>query len=235
MAEPAQSRKGPWTHRVLVHFFTVCLTVLIYWLLGFLMDDIRTWPGPDFATIETQLLDPRTVEQSKDLAVKMEETQRQIKDEGERQRILRESTQSSQETMRQLMEIQRLGLQKDVTPTAEEQKALADAETLFLTNQRRSQEINEKVATLDEQLRELQAQSRGAEVKLQAGRVEVQREFDLQMQRHDLKMAFISLAALSPFLALAAWLFFKHRTSLYSPMIYAYGLAVLLKIAAVMH
>ena len=34
-----QTHKGPWTHRLLVYFFTVLFGVLIYWLLGFVMRD----------------------------------------------------------------------------------------------------------------------------------------------------------------------------------------------------
>ena len=53
--------KGPWMHRFLVHLFTVVLAVLIYWLLGFMVDDIGTAPGPEYSKVEERMLDQNLV------------------------------------------------------------------------------------------------------------------------------------------------------------------------------
>lgn len=48
----AVANKGPFRHRVLVMLFTGMLTLLVYWLLGFFMQDIDRWPGPVYAELE---------------------------------------------------------------------------------------------------------------------------------------------------------------------------------------
>src|SRR6266852_5921917 len=108
-AQPAN--KGPWTHRFLVHLFTVILAVLVYWLLSFIIDDIGNWPGPQYTDLEQQRLDQTLVATSRDLQVKTADTEREISGQRVRQEILRDSTTNSQRTMNQLLEIQRLALQ----------------------------------------------------------------------------------------------------------------------------
>src|SRR4029079_6468862 len=61
------------------------------------------------------------------------------------------------------------------------------------------------------------------------------REWEGRIRDHDLKMAFFKLAALAPLMVVAAWLFLKKRSGLYAPLIYAFGLALLVKVAEVMH
>src|SRR5262249_16701527 len=122
--------KGPWMHRFLVHLFTVVLTVLLYWLLGFIVDDIGTAPGPEHAKVEERLLDPPLVKRSRDLQAKPADVNRQIRDQRSRQAILADSTASSQKTMNQLLEIQKLALQKNVTPGPDELKSLESSKEL---------------------------------------------------------------------------------------------------------
>ena len=63
--------------------------------------------------------------------------QREIEAQQERQVILRESRETAQTTMNQLLDIERLNLEKDVTPSEEEQSARAESQQLFLANQSR--------------------------------------------------------------------------------------------------
>src|SRR6516225_3065623 len=103
--------KGPWMHRFLVHLFTVVLTVLVYWLLGFIVDDIGTAPGPQYSEVEERMLEGALVKRSRDLQAKIGDVNRQIRDQKSRQEILADSTGNSQKTMNQLLEIQKLALQ----------------------------------------------------------------------------------------------------------------------------
>jgi predicted RNA-binding Zn-ribbon protein involved in translation (DUF1610 family) len=234
MAEQ-QTSKGPWTHRFLVHLFTVGLTVLMYWLLGFVIGDIGSWPGPDYSEVEQRLLDPKLLDQQKDLSEQIAETERDKKDQQTRQMVLRDSTSESQRTMSQLLDFQRLSLEKNVTPSEEEQKVLAESQQLFLKNQKQYQLLNKEVAQLDEQLRDLQQQQRDNEQQLETARKPVNQEFGDLSRRHDLKMAAIKLAVLVPLLVVAVVLLLKMRTAPYAPLVYAFGIAVLLKVGLVMH
>jgi hypothetical protein len=222
-------------HRFLVHLFTVVLTVLIYWLLGFIVDDIGTAPGPDYAKVEERLLDPTLVKRSRDLQEKSADVNRQIRDQRARQSILAESTASSQKTMNQLLEIQKLALQKDVTPSPDELKSLESSKELFLENQQQYQLLNERIAGLNNQSQDLEEEGRVVEQQLNELRKPVRAEFEKEGRAHDLKMAILKLAALAPLMIAAAWLFLTKRGGLYSPLIYAFGIALLVKVAEVMH
>ncbi len=48
--------KGTWGMRSLVIFFSVILGALIYWLLGFILSDLDTIPGPDLSQFEERTI-----------------------------------------------------------------------------------------------------------------------------------------------------------------------------------
>ncbi|MBI2925991.1 MAG: hypothetical protein HYY24_09830 [Verrucomicrobia bacterium] len=227
--------KVPWTHRVLVLLFTLLLGVLFYWLLGFVVKDIGTWPGPAYRDVEKRLVDQTLVERADELQRQNQDVTRAIADQKKRQDVLRDSTSNSERTMTQLLEIQKLALQKGVTPSEAEQKALAESEQLFLANQTQYQKLNETIAELTDRLRDLEAQQRDAAKRLEEQRPAVNEEFNRLQTRHQLKLAAFKLAALLPLLVVAVVLFLKQRTSLYAALIYAFGLAVLAKVILVMH
>lgn len=235
MSTPQPTPKGPWMHRFLVHLFTVILTVLVYWLLGFIVDDIGNTPGPQYSEVEERRLDQSLVARSGDLQVKTAETSRQIRDQRARQEILADSTTNSQKTMNQLLDIQRLALQKNVTPAPEELKSLENSKQLFLENQKQYQVLNEEIAKLNNQLQDLEERRRDLDRTLEEKREPIRREWETLLRAHDMKMAVLKLAALAPLLVVAAWLFLKKRGGLYAPLIYAFGIALLAKIALVMH
>jgi hypothetical protein len=150
--------------------------------------------------------------------------------------VLRDSTENSQRTMNQLLEFQRLSLEQGVSPSEEEQQALAESQQLFLANQQQYQQINEQIAQLEEQLRDLEEEQREVEAQLQTARQEVvyPRYEELQ-QRHNWKQAALKLAVLLPLLAVAIVLFWRGRGGSYSPMVYALGAALLVRVFLVMH
>jgi hypothetical protein len=222
-------------HRFLVHLFTVVLTVLVYWLLGFIVDDIGTAPGPQYSAVEERMLDQGLVKRSRDLQAKIGDVNRQIRDQKSRQEILADSTGNSQKTMNQLLEIQKLALQKNVTPSPDELKSLESSKALFLDNQRQYQLLNEEIARLNNQSQDLEEERRIVEQQLEGQREPVRREWESERRSHDLQMAVLKLAALAPLMVVAAWLFLKKRGGLYAPLIYAFGIALLVKVAEVMH
>ena len=227
--------KGPWTLRTLALLFTVLVGLLVYWLLGFVMRDIGTWPGPVYAEIEKSLSDGQLNQEATAVQKQMDETKRAIESRQQRQKVLRDSTSNSERTMNQLLELQRLALQRGVTPTQAEQTALAQSEQLFLANQQKYQEINEKIAVLTEQLQTLESQKRELNQDLEKQRQPVQKEYSVLVRRHNFKLAAIKLAVLVPLLVVAGILALKKRASLHAPLIYAFGIAVLVKVFMVMH
>ncbi len=226
---------GPWTHRLLVYSFTVAFGILVYWLLNFIVRDIATWPGPDYKQVEKAILDETVVAKLASLQSQIEETNRAIASRKQRQEVLRDSTSNSEKTMTQLLELQKLTLQKGVTPSPEEVKALTESQRLFLANQAKYQEMNDQIATLSDQLGDLQNQQRAAQKSLEEQRPAVRDEYDRLHSRHQFKLAALKLAVLLPLLGVAVWLFLKKRATLYAPLIYGFGLALICKVTMVMH
>lgn len=234
MADPRRPH-GPWTHRALVWGFSIALGFLIYWLLGFVVNDIATWPGPDYAALEKEQLEPALLREEEAIRIEERDNRTQTAALEKKQSLLRDSTQSSQQTMNQLLEIYRLGLEKNVEPTAEEQKALAEAEQRFLENQKRYQELNAEISTLHAQQVELDARQQTLAERLQKAREPIQKEYERLWQWHQYKLALAKLAFLLPLVTIAGWLFLRYRGSIYAPLIYAFGLALAVKVTMVMH
>ncbi|MBI3921594.1 MAG: hypothetical protein HY318_09275 [Armatimonadetes bacterium] len=227
--------KGPWLHRVAVVVFSILTGVLFFWLQSFVVEDIGNLKGPVYWKVEKRHLTPALVRQSKELDKKIVITNRRIADQKSRQELLRDSTSGSQRTMNQLLEMQRLSLRRNVKPSEAERKALAEGEALFLANQSRYQKLNEDIAKLSEEERGLEANKRGIESRLDKQRKEARKEFRVLLRKHHLKVAFLQLLFLVPMLLIAGYSFLKKRSSLYAPIIYAFGVATLVMVTAVLH
>jgi hypothetical protein len=235
MASSTQLNKGPWTHRVLVLFFTLLFGVLFYWLLGFLMRDIDTWEGPDYREVEKQSLEAGLLDEAASLKTRMEDTSRSLTEQKSRQSVLRDSTENAQRTLSQLQDMQRLALQKGMALSEAERQALEESLRLFLANQRQYQEINDRIAGLNEQSRQWQEQERLLNQRMESGRRRAQETYGKLQWQHQLKLAAVKLAVLLPLLLAAVFVFLKKRGGLYTPLVYAFGLAVLAKVILVIH
>ena len=231
----AVAPNGPWFHRFLIGLFSILLTILLYWLLGFLVDDLGNLPGPDYQALERELLAPELLATRDELAEQIGETERSIANEQTRQRLLRESTSSSQTTLNQLLEIQRISLEQDANLPEEQLQALVESERLFLENQTKDQQLTESITQLNERLSERKEQQRQHELALQEQRQPIQEDSSDRTQDHRLRVAAWKLSLLVPLLLLAAALFLFQRRSIYRPLIYALGIATLIKTFEVMH
>jgi hypothetical protein len=229
------SNKGPWVHRVLTIIFVAVFALLWFWLLGFVVDDIGAWPGPSYAELEGRRLDRNLVSEAAALQRQIADTERRIIDQKARQELLRDSTGNSQTTMNQLLEFQRSSLAKNVTPSDEERKALAESQQRFLTNQNQYQILNQQLVQLNEQLRNLKDKQQQSDDTLNRQRAPIRAEFERLQRTHDLRIAGLKLAVLIPLLVVGVILFRKHRTGPYAPIVYAFGGAILLKVGLVMH
>ncbi|SFJ04816.1 hypothetical protein [Planctomicrobium piriforme] len=235
MTAPAHPAKGPWLQRWLIRFFTVLFGILIYWLLGFLIDDISALSPPDYQALEQKMLDQSLLQQERTLIDREAELRREISTQQGRQTILRDSTNNAQTTMNQLLQFQKLSLEKDVKPSEEEQQALAESQKVFLSNQQQYQQLTEQVGLLQSQLNTVQNETSKLEKELEIAREPVRTEFGSQNRRHDLLVAAIKLAILAPLLIVAVGLFFKLRESIYVPLFVAFAIATGVKVLFVMH
>ena len=229
-----RTQRGPWGHRLLIFGFGVLLTVLLVWLLEFVVSDIGRWSGPEFEYIERKYVSQETLDNLEGLEKEMRALQVEIDDQKEIQGILRTSTENSRETMGQLVDIHKLNLEKDVKPTQVEQEALAESEARFLDNQKRFQEANEKIAGLSEQQRRVAQQIAALKEEIGEKRKPVKEAYDEAREVHLIKVAALKLAVIVPLLFVAAWFLLKHRTGPYAPIIYASFCATFWETGAVM-
>ena len=235
MTLPEARPQGPWSHRFLLWFFTVILALLIYWLLGFALGDISSWPGPDYQALEAQRLDAQTVREGSALEDQWKLVESRIADQNAQQQLLRDSTENSQRTMTQLLEFQRLNLQQSIKPSNDEQLALAESERRFLANQQQYQKINEELVKLDAERRALAARREEYQAKLEALREPIRIEYAELLYRHNLWLGTFKLVFLLPVLLVSVVLFVRFRRSSFVPLVYALGVAVLIRVGLVMH
>jgi hypothetical protein len=230
-----QKNKGPWRHRLFVGVFTVVFSVLIVWLLDFAVDDIGRIPGPKRDDIEKRFLDQNLVKQRDSVEKQIEELNRNISAQRERQSLLRDSTGRYEATLRQLLDLQRANAQKGVITGQGQRQALAQSVNLFLSNQQKDQALDEDILRLTDQQRQLEDQKRGIDDKLETQRKSANEEIDRLEQRHQRKLAALKLSLLIPLLAIALFVVAKRRIGIYGPLVYGAGIAILAQTALVIH
>ncbi len=227
--------KGLWLHRFAIHFFTFLLTILFFWVLGFLVRDIETIKGPDFEELETKHLDPDLQKSHEKLKKEAEELSLQIKNLKEKQSIVQQSSQNLQQTINQLLEIKRIELQKNQPQQAIDAPDFSNSLNVFLENQKKYQEYSLTIAERVEQEQNLQREIKKISDQLEAQRKTAWKEFETLHKHHRLKLAFLQLAILLPLLAVASFFILRKRKGLYFPIYLAFGIATLLKVGLVLH
>jgi hypothetical protein len=227
--------KGTWFHRFVVRLLTVFLGILIYWILGFLIRDIRGITGPDYATIEARYLDQGLVKEGEDLDRQIAELTKKLNNQTEAQRVLSDGSRSLQQTINQLLELQKLSLQKEVSPSPAEQANFSSSLALFLENQKKYQDLSQEIVVLVENKQHLVATRELISQQLERQRAPAYAEYQQLRHRHELKLAFLQLAVLLPILLVAVILLYRRRGSLYYPIFLALGVATLIRVSLVVH
>ena len=227
--------KGTWVHRFAIHLFTVVLTVLVFWLLGFLVEDIRSIRGPDYTVIEKKHLDKDVVAKQAILEKRIADLTGQIDNHAERQRVVGDSSRNLRQTITQLLELRKVGIQKSVPFSETEQANFSSSLNLFLENQRKYQELSQTASEMLAQKQSLVQETGKAEQEIARQRQPARDEYQSLSAKHRLKLAFLQLAILLPILAVVTTVIIKKRASIYFPLFLAFSLATLIKVALVVH
>jgi len=227
--------KGTWIHRFAIRLFTLVLAVLVFWFLGFLVNDIKSIRGPDYAAIEKKHLDKDLVAKRETLEKQIADLTFQIENQTEKQRVVEDSSRKLQQTINQLLELQKLGMQKSIALSDTEQANFNSSMNLFLDNQKKYQELSQTVSDMVERKQVLVREKDQTEQEIEKQRQPARDEFNTLSQRHPLKLAFLQLAILLPILVVAAVVIIKKRSSIYFPLFLAFGAATLIKVGLVVH
>lgn len=213
MERTSRIAKGPLWYRIGLWFFALLLGLLLYWLGAFMLHDIATSDAPKVIAPE---LDAR-------IAL-LENTGRALADEAqaleEQSTYLRESTEGTQRTLSQILDLRRESLNRDISMSAEESQAFVASQETFLQNQQRYQEVVKKS-------NEVRIKQRENERALKDAREELWTRQEPLTTRHRLWVAMLRFLVLLPFMALGGALHMKLRRSRYLMLIHAHNAAVL--------
>lgn len=227
--------KGPWLNRMAIHLFTLILGVLFFWLLGFLVDDLRNIPAPRYEEVEARHLDKGLVAQRDAQDKQIADLNRQIENQQQQQGLVGDASQSLRQTITQLLEMQKIAVQQNA-PFSEADKAnIASSLTLFLEHQQKYQDMNRAVTDSVQRKQALTEDRRQIEERLEVQRRAAQEEHNRNMERHRIRLALLQLAVLVPLLSIASVLLMKKRGSVYFPLLLAFGVATLFKVTEVVH
>lgn len=223
-------RKGPAGHRFLVMFLNILLGILVYWLLGFIIDDIGTQPGPSLTSLQEKFQNSTLVNQRAALLARTSALAQTLDAQHQEQALLQDSINGYRDSMNQL-----LALQKSSPFTSQSQQNLARVTQLYLDSQQLYQAHNHAIIQETTQLQRLKNTTGMIETQLNKQSQRAYEVYNTQQTRHNLMLAAIKLLVLIPLLIITVYFFKKKRQSIYLPMIIAIGIAISLKIIMVMH
>lgn len=233
--KPDVRSKGTWLHRLAIRLLTLALAVLVFWALDFLIEDIRNIRGPDYESIEQKHIDNALRNKRDTLQQQIAELTRQIANETEKQRVVGDSSQNLQQTINQLIELRKLGLQKNASFSEAEQANFTSSLNLFLENQKKYQALSQAVSELLERKQQLVHENDLTEQEIEKQRRPARDEFETLSKKHRLKLAFFQLVILLPILGAIGVAILKMRSSIYFPLFLAVGAATVVKIVLVVH
>ncbi|MBN2456721.1 MAG: hypothetical protein JXB29_09340 [Sedimentisphaerales bacterium] len=227
--------KGTFVQRFFVIVLSLIFGVLLFWLLGFLVSDIGSLRSPDFSKVKEKYVDAELVKKQKSLKGTLNDIRKNIKNQKQQREILKDSTDNLQNTINQLLSIQKQSIEKNLQFSAENQRTFTESQTLFLENQKQYQVLNKQISELISQQQQLEEEL--AYISQQTGKQEdlAKKEHNKIMARHRLKVAAMKLAVLLPVFLISALFFIKKRSGMYGPVIYAVFIAVFLKLSFVVH
>lgn len=227
--------KGSWSNRVLIRLLTVAFGVLVFWLLGFLVEDIESMPGPTINEIERKHLDASLLAQKTEFERQLADLARAIANKQEEQRLVGDGSQNLQRTINQLIDLQKTSLERATVLADADKGSLSASLNLFLENQRRYQRLNLDLAELTARKAKLDEDKRQVDRTIEQQREPARREFARVWESHRLKLALYQLLVLVPLLVVGAYFLITKRRGIYAPLLLAFGVATLLKVGLVMH
>lgn len=227
--------RGPWFHRFLIWLFAIGVSVLSFWLLGYIVRDIDAIQGPDYQAMESSMLDTALVDRREMLSDEIDDTQRSIANLDEQRILLKNTINTSQQTMHQLLDLQRLSIEKGTALSDAQDSALTENLELFLANQTQAQEFNTQLSELNLKLQDLQAKADDVKAEIDLAKQPIREAFNAALREHRWRLGVYKLALLLPLLLISAFLFIRKSAGNYATLVYATGGALAARVLLVMH
>ncbi len=226
---------GSFALRLMILGFSVAVGVLTFWLLGYILRDIDRVEGPNY----NQMLDAGLPKEFQDerqiLAAELVDVKQQIASTEKRRRLTVQTTNDSQQTINQLLELKRNADENETTLSQEQKQALTDSLQLFLANQSQMQVLNSELATLNDRLNDVSKAQQANSRNITAASGPIANEYQQLHARHQWKLAAYKLGLLLPLLLICAWMFTRQAGGTYAMLVYALSGAVAMRVILVMH
>ncbi len=174
-------------------------------------------------------------QQQKTLTEQTADNQRRSDELTRRGDLLSNAISNSQQTINQLLQLQRIMLEKEAELSTEGQTALAQNLELFLNHQRQSQSLSEEIVALNLTAEDLNQQSRNLQQLLADAEEPLLVEYREALQRYEWRLAAVKLAVLTPLMLVAGLLLWKFAGGSYAILIYALSAALVWRVLLVMH
>ena len=230
-----QKTKGSWGVRFFILLLGIVLGVLFFWLLSFIEGDIGRIKRPDSGQVRSRFVDAAKDKQAEELKKEIERLNRRIQTLTEQQRLLAAGTGSLQNTISQLLTIQKESLEKNVKFSEKSRQTLLESQTAFLENQEKYQACNQDIAAVTATVRDAEDLRAGIVNDIREKEARANQEFQVLYKKYQLRVAAMKLAFLIPVLVAAAFLFLRFRTGPYWALVWAGFLASFIKVAMVAH
>lgn len=232
---PSAKHSGPKSLRVLLYAAAVILTFLLLWLWSFLLSDIGAVTRPAWDEVESSIVDEAMENRLEDLDAQSAGVSQKIADLEQSQKLLRDSTNSTRDTMNQLLENQKSLADKNIALSPAEQDAIAQSQKLFLDNQTKYQDLNQELVEQTAEKRRLAEESSNLREELGPYYEKAQERYRELLEKAEMKSAVVQLTLLLPLFLLALWLIVKKRRTTYGILIYPLGISLFLKMMLVVH
>jgi predicted RNA-binding Zn-ribbon protein involved in translation (DUF1610 family) len=211
------------------------LAILVYWFLGFILDDISQHPGPSYRAIEDAYLSAPLVQKKAALLKASNQLKENIQTQQQQLNITQTSIRSYRDTMNQLLDLQKVSIQKSLPVSPESEKSLKDVIKLYLSYQQQFQALNQSLSQQNLQQQTLVKQINDTEGQLSKQSAEAWKHYQQKEMTHHWQMAGIQLLVLIPLLLLGLYGMRKYQLTIYKSLWIAINCAITLKIVCVLH
>jgi chaperonin cofactor prefoldin len=233
--ETKQKAKGSWGVRFFIIVLGIILGVLFYWLLSFIEGDIGRIQGPVWNDVRREFVSQEDDDNRDQLQNEVNQLNRRIDTLREQQKMLKSSTSSYQNTMNQLLSIQKQYIEKGQEFPAESVQTLQESQAAFLENQKKDQQFTQDISVLIEQRQQKEDALLDIKENIKTLEDDAHEKNDELWKKYRFKVAVFKLSFLVPVFLVISFLFIKFRAGSYWPLVWAAFVACFIKIALVAH
>lgn len=227
--------KGSWWQRFAIYTLSILLGLLVYWLIGFFLDDIGNIPGPQYDAYIKQVNQSTVKKQADKLDNQINQLQTQIANLEQQQSLLKNALNNSQNSINQILQIQKLNAEKGQVVNNELNSTFQQNTQLFVSQQNKLQQMNDQGTELSLKLQEYKASRDTVGKQVDKLTQQAQKQYDAATNIHQMQLGLLQIGLLLVLLAIVIFLLFNKSAS-YSRIIWtAIGIAILVKVFFVVH